>query len=75
MVYVNNLIRYSPVDVIDRTDENTPYKMKLFKFEVFKRPYFFGLLGKKRWVSVGDWATVEFGKQYSFKVLKYDGVF
>lgn len=72
--HYNNIsddIRYKVKLALDYT-EGAIYErhtVKAFSFEVYKRPYFFGLLGKKRWCSVGDWSTIHFGKQYALKVL------
>lgn len=51
----NPLIRYK---IVEETEDGKIYYD--FRFEVFKRPYFFGLLGKKRWewtIQSSDFAT------------------
>lgn len=70
-IFMSENIRYKAKFAPDYT-EGAIYErhtVKVYSFEVFKRPYFFGLLGRKKWCSIGDWATVHFGKQYALKVL------
>lgn len=70
-MYITEEIRYKSILADDYNEGAYPskYKTSFFSFEVLKRPYFFGLIGRKRWCSVGDWATIQFGHQYSRKVL------
>lgn len=65
----NPSIRYAIVSAKDLDENERYYSVSMYRFEVLKRPYFFGLLGKKKWCSQGNWATYEYGLDWAKKVL------
>lgn len=70
-VKVNDNVRYEIREYLVCDNEGEmPYKVTLYFFECFKRPYLLGLLGKKCWCDVGEWVSVEYGTRWCDFLLK-----
>ena len=66
----NDKIRYAIKHEEDFNEELNEYQTcSFYHFQVFRRPYFFGLIGIKRWCNAGNWVTYQYGYNWCLKVL------
>lgn len=74
-IQITNNIRYSiKSDYSKIAKDNGPHGTnswidvkKVFDFELFRRPYLFGLMGRKRWIYIGTFESVGQGIEFCEK--------
>lgn len=62
-IYVPNLndIRFCEELITDYNDNEQSYQYTVFRFEVFKKPYFWELIGKKKWCFIDRYVGIDYG--------------
>lgn len=62
-IYVPKLndVRFCEELITDYNDNEQPYQYTVFRFEVFKKPYFWGLIGKKKWCFIDRYVCIDYG--------------